>query len=67
MAEELRTYFATTPRVSPAAHVATEEQYRMMRDAGAFDGDAVSEAAEAILFERARVLLLGRRTSGERL
>jgi hypothetical protein len=31
----------------------------MLRDAGAFDDDAVSGAADAILFERARVLLLG--------
>ena len=67
MTEELRTYFATTTRVGPAAHVATEEQYQMMRDAGAFDDDAVSGAADAILFERARVLLLGAAASGERL
>ena len=57
--EELRTYFATTTRVGPAAHVATERQYQTMRDAGAFDDDVVSGAADAILFERARVLLLG--------
>jgi len=30
-----------------------------MRDAGAFDEDAVTGAADAILFERARALLLG--------
>jgi hypothetical protein len=30
-----------------------------MRDARAFGDDAVSGAADAILFERARVLLLG--------
>ena len=58
-AEELRGYFATTTRVGPAAHVATEEQYRTMREAGAFDDDVVSGAADAILFERARFLLLG--------
>ena len=57
-AEELRTYFATTTRVGPAAHVATEGQYETMRDAGAFDDDVVSGAADAVLFERARVLLL---------
>lgn len=47
--EELRVYFATTTRVGPAAHVATDEQYQTMRDAGAFDDDVVSEAADAIL------------------
>ena len=36
-----------------------EAQYRTMRDAGALDDDVVSGAADAILFERARVLLLG--------
>ena len=63
--EELRAYFATTTRVGPAAHVATEEQYQTMRDAGAFDDDVVSGAADAILFERARMLLLGGAASGE--
>ncbi|PYR92055.1 MAG: hypothetical protein DMF84_14870 [Acidobacteria bacterium] len=58
-AEELRAYFATTTRVGPAAHIATNEQYRTMRDAGAFGDDVVSGAADAILFERARVLLIG--------
>ena len=58
-AEELREYFATTTRVGPAAHVATDEQYLTMRDAGAFGDDVVSGAADAILFERARVLLVG--------
>jgi hypothetical protein len=56
---ELRAYFARTTRVGPAAHVATEEQYQTMRDAGAFDDDVISGAADAILFERARMLLLG--------
>ncbi len=39
MTEELRACFATTTRVGPAAHVATEEPYQTMRDAGAFDED----------------------------
>jgi len=30
-----------------------------MRDAGMFDDDVVGGAADAILFERARLLLLG--------
>jgi hypothetical protein len=67
MSEELRTYFATTTRVGPAAHVGSEEQYQMMRDAGAFGDGAVSGAADALLFERARVLLLSGGASGERL
>jgi hypothetical protein len=63
-AEELRRYFATTTRVGPAAHVATDEQYLTMRDAGAFGDDVVSGAADAILFERARVLLIGSAAPG---
>jgi hypothetical protein len=59
--EELRQYFATTTRVGALAHAATQEQYDTMRDAGAFDDDAVTGAAEAILFERAREMLLGDR------
>jgi len=39
--------------------VATEEQYRTMREAGALDDDVVRGAADAVLFERARILLLG--------
>lgn len=56
---ELREYFATTTRVGPAAHAATEEQYQTMREARVFDDDVVSGATDAILFERARVLLIG--------
>jgi len=66
-AEELRVYFATTTRVGPVAHVATEEQYETMRDAGALDDDVVSGAADAVLFERARVLLLDGAVPGEPL
>lgn len=65
--EELRAYFATTTRVGAAAHASTDEQYRTMRDAGAFDDDPVTGAADAILFERARALLLGDEASGEPL
>jgi hypothetical protein len=63
-AEELRGYFATTTRIGPAAHVATDEQYSTMRDAGAFGDDVVSGAADVILFERARVLLIGSAAAG---
>jgi len=65
--DELREYFATTTRVGLAAHVATEEQYQTMRDAGAFDDDVVRGATDAILFERARLLLLGGAAPGESL
>jgi hypothetical protein len=46
-------------------HVCTEEQYERMRNAGAFDEDAVTGAADAILFERARALLLAGATSDD--
>jgi hypothetical protein len=65
--EELGAYFATTTRVGSIGHVATEEQYQTMLDAGAFDDDVVSGAADTILFERARALLLGSGTPGESL
>ena len=65
--EELGAYFATTTRVGAAAHVSTEEQYQTMRDAGAFDDNVVRGAADAILFERARQLLLAGTGSGEPL
>jgi hypothetical protein len=56
--EELKAYFATATRIGVTGHVCTEEQHETMRDAGAFDADAVTGAADAILFERARALLL---------
>lgn len=65
--DELREYFATTARVGPAAHVATAEQYQTMRDAGMFDNHVVGGASDAILFERARLLLLGGAELGESL
>ena len=57
--DELNKYFATTARVGAAAHVATDDEYEFMREAGMFDDDVISGAAVAILFERARALLLG--------
>ncbi|OFW10401.1 MAG: hypothetical protein A3H96_02310 [Acidobacteria bacterium RIFCSPLOWO2_02_FULL_67_36] len=57
-AEQLAAYFATTTRIGSTAHVATDEQYQTMRAAGALDDDVVRGAADAVLFERARVLLL---------
>ncbi len=57
--EELHAYFATATRVGAAAHVCTDDQYQTMRDAGAFGKDVLTGASDAILFERARELLLG--------
>lgn len=55
---ELQGYFATATRVGVAGHVCTEEQYATMREAGAFGENVVTGATDAILFERARALLL---------
>ncbi|HWW84892.1 MAG TPA: hypothetical protein VNZ26_14880 [Vicinamibacterales bacterium] len=57
--EELQAYFATATRIGVTGHVCTEEQYETMFAAGVFDEDAVTGAINAILFERARALLLG--------
>lgn len=57
-ADELRQYFATATRVGAAGHVASDAEYETMRNAGMFDEDIVSGATDAILFERARALLL---------
>jgi hypothetical protein len=45
--------------VGSGAHVATDGEYAFMREAGMFGDDVISGAADAILFERARALLLG--------
>jgi hypothetical protein len=60
--DELQAYFATATRIGVTGHVCTEAQYETMRDAGAFDEDVVAGATDAILFERARALLLGQAT-----
>ena len=52
-ADELRTYFASTTRIGVAGHLANDDDYETMRDAGMFAGDVVNGAADAILFERA--------------
>ena len=61
--DELQAYFATATRIGVTGHVCTEEQYETMRDAGAFDEDVVTGAADVLLFERARALLFGGATS----
>jgi len=47
---ELREYFATTTCVGPAAHVATEEQYRTMREAGMFGNGFDAAHSHTYLF-----------------
>jgi hypothetical protein len=63
--DQLRSYFATTTRVGAAGHVCTEEQYQTMRDAGAFGNGVLTGAADSILFQRARDLLLGDSAPGD--
>jgi hypothetical protein len=41
--------------------------YQTMRNAGAFDDDVVTGAVDAILFERARALLLDGAAAGDSL
>ena len=65
--EQLGLYFATATRVGPSAHVTTEKQFQTMRDAGALDDDVVRGAADAVLFEHARLLLLGGAASNQAL
>ena len=57
--DELQAYFATTTRIGVAGHVCTEAQYETIREAGALGEAAVTGATDALLFERARALLLG--------
>jgi hypothetical protein len=57
--EEIRTYLDSVQRVGALGHVATDEAYEEMREAGAIDEDPVSWAEEILLIERAKELLLG--------
>jgi hypothetical protein len=56
---EIRTYLDTVHRVGPLGHVATDEVYEDMREAGAIDDDPVEWAEDILLMERAKELLLG--------
>jgi hypothetical protein len=55
---EIRTYLDTVRRVGALGHVASDEAYEMMRDAGAVPEDPVWWAEEILLVERAKTLLL---------
>jgi hypothetical protein len=57
--DEIRTYLDTVHGVGPLGHVATDEVYEDMREAGAIDEDPVAWAAGVLLIERAKELLLG--------
>jgi hypothetical protein len=57
--EETRTYLNSVQRVGALGHVATDEAYEEMREAGAIDEDPVWWAEDILLIERAKELLLG--------
>ena len=40
-------------------HVATDEQFEMLRDAGALDEDPVRGAEDVLIVERIKEMLLG--------
>jgi hypothetical protein len=55
---ELRLYFDTVKRVGVEGHVMTDEEYRLMRDAGALDTSVVRGAEDVIIVARIREMLL---------
>ncbi|MGH7354687.1 MAG: hypothetical protein ACRELS_08965 [Candidatus Rokuibacteriota bacterium] len=57
--EEIRTYLDSVQRVGALGHVATDEAYEEMREAGAIDEDHVWWAEDILLIERAKELPLG--------
>jgi hypothetical protein len=56
---EIQTYLETVRRVRALGHVASDEGYEEMRDAGAIDEDPVEWAEDILLIERMTELLLG--------
>jgi hypothetical protein len=57
--DEIRAYLDTVQRVGSLGHVATDEVYEAMREAGAIDEHPVWWAEDIVLIERAKELLLG--------
>ena len=55
---EIRAYLEGVRRVGPLGHVASDETYEEMREAGAIDEDPVEWAREILLIERVKTLLL---------
>jgi hypothetical protein len=57
--DEIRTYLDGIHRVGALGHVASDEAYELMRDAGAVDESPVEWAEQILRLEQARTLLLG--------
>ncbi len=55
---EIQAYLDGVQRVGPLGHVASDEVYEEMREAGAIDEDPVEWAEEILLIERPKKLLL---------
>jgi len=55
---EIQAYLDTVHRVGPLGHVASDEVYEEMREAGAIDENPVWWARDILLIERAKKLLL---------
>lgn len=55
---EIEAYLDTVHRVGALGHVASEEVYEEMREAGAVEEDPVQWAQDILLIERAKGLLL---------
>jgi len=56
--DEIRAYFENLTHVGPAGHVMTDEQYKVLRDAGAIDTNVVRGAEDVIIVARIREMLL---------
>jgi hypothetical protein len=56
--DEIRSYFEHLTRVGPAGHVLTDEEYNVMRDAGALDTSVVRGGEDVIIVERMKEMLL---------
>lgn len=57
--QEIRLYMDTARRVGVHGHVCSDEQYEVLRAAGALDGDVVRGAEDVIIMGRVREMLLG--------
>ena len=56
---EIQVYLDNLKRVGAAGHVMTDEQYEVMRGAGALDDDVVRGAEDVIIMGRIREMLDG--------
>lgn len=55
---EIRVYLDSVKRVGVSGHVLTDEEYEVMREAGALDQDIVRGAEDVILVGRIREMLV---------